>query len=183
MDQDKLTEKYNKVSEEAKQKIIEEYTSEKQTFNFSFIINEKPEAYARARFRRTGKFVQVYNPKASIEVKYRNIMKEQLSQDTYDFLKELMNSETAEYYIDISCNFYVPIQQADSAKKIILKEAGVIRPSIRTGDVDNYTKLILDSLHEVIYTDDKIVMGIHSEKYYSLTPRTEITVKLNILRT
>ena len=49
--------------------------------------------------------------------------------------------------------------------------------------VDNYIKLILDVLHDVVYDDDKNVVGITAEKYYSTDPRIELDIKIEYKET
>ena len=167
-------EKLNKFSDIDKEKIINEYICDLETFSVNFIINEKPVPYARARLGRSGIF---YNPKSSIERKYKNIFFNELPQTEKEKIIKLLKSETAEYYVKITGDFFVPTQQNDSAKTILLKEEKIIRPELRNGDIDNYMKLILDALHGVIYNDDKIVMSISANKYYSIKPRSEIKVE------
>jgi len=158
--------------------IINEYNNDlfETNHRIDFNINEKPVPYARARQGKYG----FYNPKAAVEVKYRNLFKNQLSADDYKILKPLLENEDSEYYVEIIGNFYVPIPESDSIKTTILKEQGLIKPAIRNGDIDNYMKLILDALHDVIYTDDKRVTSIVANKLYSLNPRSEITINLQI---
>ena len=43
-------------------------------------------------------------------------------------------------------------------------------------DIDNVIKIVLDSLNEVAYDDDKQVVELHAYKYYSEIPRTEALV-------
>jgi Holliday junction resolvase RusA-like endonuclease len=63
-------------------------------------------------------------------------------------------------------------------KTAALKEMQMIRPTVVRGDVDNYIKLILDVLHNIVYDDDAHVINIKSEKYYSLYPRVELDIKI-----
>ena len=170
-------EKINKFSNTEIDDIIHEYKKNINSHVIHFIINEKPIPYARARLGRSGIF---YNPKASIENKYRRIFSQELSVEDNQLLTKLLTSSTAKYHVEIKGRFYVSIPQADSAKTTLLKEKGIIRPELRNGDIDNYMKLILDALHKVLYNDDKIVMSIHAEKFYSINPRSEIDVTLYI---
>ena len=44
-------------------------------------------------------------------------------------------------------------------------------------DVDNIVKIIMDSLNEVAYPDDKYIVSLLVTKEYSEEPRVEITIK------
>ena len=97
-------------------------------------------------------------------------------------INELINNHI-EYYVYVSGKFYIPIPKADSIDTTAKKIAGIIRPTVKRGDVDNYIKLILDVLHDVVYDDDKNVIGITAEKYYSTEPRIELNIKIEYKET
>lgn len=145
--------------------------------SIDFSINGKPIPYARARAGRNG----FYNPKAKEENEYKDKFKHQLTIEQYDQLKPLMEDENSTYYVEICGKFYVPIPKADSKKVKEQKSSGILRPIIRNGDIDNYMKFVLDALHDVVYTDDKRVVSIKAEKYYSENPRSEINVIIHII--
>ena len=102
---------------------------------------------------------------------------ESMNIDHIAKINELINNHI-EYYVYVSGKFYIPIPKADSIDTTAKKIAGIIRPTVKRGDVDNYIKLILDVLHDVVYDDDKNVIGITAEKYYS-TEEIRITVDDN----
>ena len=55
-------------------------------------------------------------------------------------------------------------------------DKGYIRPN-KTPDLDNYTKLALDALNDILWEDDRYIIEIHATKYYSTTqPRLDITL-------
>ena len=65
----------------------------------------------------------------------------------------------------------------------ILAEMGILRPCGNTGDVDNYEKAIYDMMqpnekrgHVGIMANDCLIIESHTNKYYSRTPRYEITI-------
>lgn len=167
-------EKIQKLYEEQKDQLIQENETNKTEFEIHFVVNEKPIAYARARSGR-GHF---FNPKAADEKRYRNLFKAQLTVDEYQKLKPLMEDPDSRYYVEITSLFYIPINVSDSISTSVAKAANIIPATTRNGDVDNYTKFILDSLHEVVYTDDMRVTSITSKKYYALEPRSEIFIKI-----
>lgn len=52
---------------------------------------------------------------------------------------------------------------------------GLIRPT-KKPDIDNITKAILDALNKVAYKDDSAIVRFSIEKYYSDSPRVEVTI-------
>ena len=54
--------------------------------------------------------------------------------------------------------------------------AGEIRPLTR-GDVDNYSKGILDALNGVVYPDDKQIVELTVKKFYSETDFVKVRIK------
>lgn len=149
-------------------KIIDEYKEkDKEEYKVKLIINGKPEAYARPRVVRGG---HAYNPKAKL-MDQRNF---QLKEQTL-FIRNQINDiiKKDNYIVELNLKYYIPIAKNETIKNAILKEKGLIRPLSRP-DLDNYDKFIIDVLHDVVYDDDKRVVTVNSEKYYSINPRTEI---------
>jgi len=72
--------------------------------------------------------------------------------------------------------FYRGIPKSFSKKKTIAADAGEIFPVTRP-DFDNYLKGTLDGLNGVVFADDSQVVAAHVYKFYSLKPRTEITIR------
>lgn len=174
-------EKKKKVLEKIKSQkdiLTNEYLKDMYSFDIHFVINEKPIAYARARSGR-GHF---FNPKANEEKRYRALCKAQLTVDEYNQLKPLLENPDSIYYVEMDCNYYIPINETDSITTAALKELSVIPATTHNGDIDNYTKFVLDSLHEVIYTDDMRVTKISATKKFSLDPRSEINIKVVVIK-
>ena len=44
------------------------------------------------------------------------------------------------------------------------------------GDIDNHLKIIFDTLKGICYTDDRLIRGVKSFKYYGKNPHIEIAV-------
>ena len=144
---------------------------------YKFIINEKPEAYAR---ERKGRGKHFYNPKADIIDRYKKTMKSQLTKDHKKEIEDVYTEVLKELrtaYIELYCDFYIPIPKGDSIITAAKKEMKEILPAQRP-DVDNYEKLLLDALHDVVYEDDSRVIKIVANKYFSMDPRTEVKVIL-----
>ena len=47
-------------------------------------------------------------------------------------------------------------------------------------DIDNYQKLLLDAMHDVIYEDDSRVVLMEGQKFFSINPRIEIKAEIEI---
>lgn len=81
--------------------------------------------------------------------------------------------------VDIFCRTPTSFTKAQT----ILAEMGVLRPWVNTGDVDNFDKAVYDMLqpnekrgHVGIMENDCLIIESHSNKYYSLNPRYEVTI-------
>ena len=60
---------------------------------------------------------------------------------------------------------------------------GLLRPWVNTGDVDNFEKAVYDMMqpnekrgHIGIMENDCLIIESHTNKYYSITPRYELTI-------
>ena len=83
--------------------------------------------------------------------------------------------------IEVIINAYFPIPKSWNKRK--QKEAleGIFRPIVKP-DVDNISKIVLDSLNGVAFDDDKSVTDLHIHKWYSNEPRVEVTIIGQIVR-
>jgi Holliday junction resolvase RusA-like endonuclease len=70
---------------------------------------------------------------------------------------------------------FLTVPKSFGKKDQVLAELGIIRP-LKKPDKDNLDKLIYDALLKVLYTDDSIIVGGNTDKYYSCKPRTELTL-------
>lgn len=83
----------------------------------------------------------------------------------------------------VDARFYIRTPSSFSKIQTLLAELGLIRPWGRNGDVDNFSKTVLDQIqpnekrgHVGILKDDALVFEMNSRKYYSITPRTDVTI-------
>ena len=144
---------------------------------FFLSVEGKPENYVRERSGRGNHF---YNPKAGKMDDFKRACLDIVKNySNYEEIKKIINNNALEYQVEIDCNFYLPIQKSSSAIDTAAKELGCIVPTGRP-DLDNYLKFVLDALHGVFYTDDSKVTKLSAGKYYSMTPRTELTVRIKI---
>jgi Holliday junction resolvase RusA-like endonuclease len=80
-------------------------------------------------------------------------------------------------------DIYVKTPSSFSKAQKLLAEMKILRPWVRSGDIDNFEKSCLDAMvgnkkrgHKGIMSDDCIVIDMDSHKYYSETPRYEIEI-------
>lgn len=152
--------------------------------SMSFGILGEPQGKARPRFARRGKLVSTYTP--STTQKYEELVR-------YSALcARQKNGITKPISADISLGIkaYFKIPKTYSKKRKERCLTGEERPS-KKPDSDNIAKIVLDGLnpkmkvdhvqhkavcvHEGLYRDDKQVVSLKVDKYYSEKPRVEIT--------
>jgi Holliday junction resolvase RusA-like endonuclease len=90
-------------------------------------------------------------------------------------------------FIDTPCKIDVDIfcktPMSFTKTQTILADMGILRQWVNTGDVDNFDKAVYDMRqpnekrgHVGIMENDCLIIESHSNKYYSLNPRYEITI-------
>jgi Holliday junction resolvase RusA-like endonuclease len=166
------------LDKEYSKKITDEHTINKEEINVKFIYPGHPENYVRERYTSRGK--RFYNKKAKQMDKANKFYASQLDVLTRDKLNKLIANKDAEYYVKINADFYLKTPDGDSIKKAVLKEEKVILPAIRP-DLDNYIKFLVDVLHNIVFDDDKRVVSLNTNKYYSINPRTEVKIQIIVL--
>ncbi|MBI0032746.1 RusA family crossover junction endodeoxyribonuclease [Lactobacillus sp. M0396] len=149
-----------------------------------FGVLGEPQGKARPRFARRGKFVSTYTPsttqKYEEQVRYSALAVRQKNGITKPI--------SADISLGIKAYFKIPKTYSKKRKERCLN--GEERPS-KKPDSDNIAKIILDGLnpkmkldhvqhkavcvHEGLYRDDKQVVSLKVDKYYSDKPRVEIT--------
>jgi Holliday junction resolvase RusA-like endonuclease len=130
-----------------------------------FTVYGNPVAKGRPRFTRQGSFVKSYTPEKTVN--YENLVK-----ISFDMCEE---KEKLEGELAVSLMVYCSIPKSTSKKKKALMLNGDIRPTTKP-DLDNIAKAILDSLNGRAFDDDKQVVSLIVQKYYSDTPRVEIEI-------
>ena len=71
---------------------------------------------------------------------------------------------------------YLPVPKSTSKKKRDAMVRGEILPVGHVGDVDNYTKLVMDALLQLAYKDDCQIVDLSGSKRWGIEPRTEIYI-------
>jgi len=128
-----------------------------------FVIPGEPMAKQRPRFTRAGR---TYTPAKTTN--YENLVKV-VYQEKYlgqDLLEGSLSAEIKAY-----CK-----PPKTSKKKLTAMLNGTIRPT-KKPDCDNVAKIILDALNNIAYDDDKNIVNLKVEKYFSDIPRVEVQIK------
>ena len=149
-----------------------------------FGVLGEPQGKARPRFARRGKFVSTYTP--STTQKYE----EQIRYSALAVRQKNGITKPISTDISLAIRAYFKIPKTYSKKRKERCLNGEERPS-KKPDSDNIAKIILDGLnpkmkvdhvqhkavcvHEGLYRDDKQVVSLKVDKYYSDKPRVEIT--------
>ena len=134
----------------------------------SLIIMGKPFGKQRPKFARTGKFVKTYTPVKTAN--YENLIKMVFARDYPD--QELLQTPLN---IHVTSYHQIPKSPAGGKKTKALMESKDIRPT-KKPDIDNIIKIVCDALNGVAYADDRQIVGVFAQKFYSSIPRVEIEI-------
>lgn len=126
-----------------------------------FEILGQPVAKGRARKGKSG----FYTPE-----KTKNY--ETLVQESYMIAKD-KRYYTGQLRMEIELYFQIPKKTNKETRQKMIQ--GMIRPTTKP-DVDNCIKSIADALNGVAYEDDKQIIEVEAKKFYSETPRAEVTL-------
>lgn len=133
-----------------------------------FIVEGKPQGKGRARTVRnkyTGK-VHSFTPERTANYEELIRWSYKASGGEFHFDKALI--------VDILAFYPIP-KGFNKAKKKSATD-GILRPTAKP-DCDNIIKVVLDALNGVAYYDDKQVVRVCCDKYYSETGHLKIEVK------
>lgn len=138
------------------------------TKEITFTVIGEPKGKGRPRFRNLGKFVQTYTDKDTVN--YENLVK--MSYRTK--CQQMMF--LADEMVECEINAFYSIPKATSKKKHQLMLDRILRPT-KKPDLDNLQKSLFDGLNKVAFQDDTQIVSIVCNKYYSDSPRVEITLR------
>lgn len=121
--------------------------------------------HAKQRPRFNGKFA--YTPKQTVE--YENWIKT-------CFIDKYKETKPFEKPLKVKIIAYYEIPKSTSKKKKRQMLDCEIFPTVKP-DTDNIAKSILDSLNGIAYLDDKQVVKLEVEKYYSQIPSVSVMIE------
>lgn len=130
-----------------------------------FTVDGEPKGKQRPRVSVKNGFAKAYTPKQTVI--YENLVRYTYSSE----VGEKLNGE-----IEATIIGYFPIPKSTSKKERERMLTGKVLHTKKI-DCDNLAKIILDSLNEVAYDDDKQVCRLMVEKRYSEQPRVEIILR------
>lgn len=136
---------------------------------FSFIVPGEPQGKARARTWYDPRVGKVASKTPENTVVYENLVKlcYQSVSRNHRFLDDTP--------LQVEIRAYFSIAKRTAKKWLPGMLVGRIRPT-KKPDIDNITKAILDALNKVAYKDDSAIVRFSIEKYYSDSPRVEVTI-------
>lgn len=120
-----------------------------------FTIDGEPVAKGRPRFRNTGKFVQTYTPKKTLDAEKH--VRHCFELQHREFNKPL------EGPIFIEVHFHMPIPSSLSKKK---QNELRCKPHVKKPDLDNLIKTVCDALNGYVWKDDSQIYTIIARKSY-----------------
>lgn len=125
----------------------------------------EPVGKGRPRFARNGAYVRAYTPDKTRQYEENVAMIYRLRKG------ENFGAEPVKLKVD--AYFAVPKSASKKAREELLSGDAFC---MKKPDGDNIIKCIADALNGVAYDDDKQIVRCYCSKYYSDTPRVEITV-------
>ena len=130
-----------------------------------FVIQGKVQAKQRPRFNRySGK---TYTPNETIA--YENWVKT-------CYLEKYKDKELMEKPLRVTIKAYFEIPKSASKKRKQQMMDNEILPMVKP-DTDNIAKGVLDSLNGIAYKDDKQVVELIVNKFYSNTPYVSVMIE------
>lgn len=130
-----------------------------------FVIQGKVQAKQRPRFNRySGK---TYTPNETIA--YENWVKT-------CYLEKYKDKELMEKPLRVTIKAYFEIPKSTSKKRKQQMIDNEILPMVKP-DTDNIAKGVLDSLNGIAYKDDKQVVELIVNKFYSNTPYVSVMIE------
>jgi Holliday junction resolvase RusA-like endonuclease len=141
------------------------------TFMTMFMVYGEPVGKGRPRFAKRGNFVSTYTPQKTKTYEDEIRM---MASAAMGSSEPLDTPVTVAIYIRVG----IPASYSKQKRKDAL--AGTIKPT-KKPDLDNIAKAFLDAMNEIVYLDDKQVVGLHVTKVYAETPAVEVMVTEDLI--
>ncbi|MDE6020294.1 MAG: RusA family crossover junction endodeoxyribonuclease [Ruminococcus sp.] len=132
-----------------------------------FTIPGEPKGKGRPRFSKRGGFVQTYTPKETKS--YEELV-------AGEYIRQCGNIKSdcnACIHMEIAAYFCVP---KSTSKANRLKMLMHLLFPLKKPDLDNIVKIIADALNGIAYHDDKQIIRIFAEKFYSDMPCVRVKI-------
>ena len=134
----------------------------------SFTVAGEPKGKGRPRFSKVGDRMIARTPADTVV--YENYIKVEYQRqcDSKRFEDNAM--------LDLRINAFYAIPESASKKRKKAMEDREDRPT-KKPDADNILKVVADSLNQLAYRDDAQVVDTQIRKFWSHTPRLEISIQ------
>ena len=133
----------------------------------AFTIEGEPKGKGRPRFSVVNGRVNTRTPDSTVI--YENLVKMSYRESC----KEPMYEKDAPLVVQITAFYGIPKSVSNKKRQEMLTEK--IRPT-KKPDIDNLTKVIMDSLNQIAYHDDAQVVKATVSKFYSDYPRVFVQI-------
>jgi Holliday junction resolvase RusA-like endonuclease len=141
---------------------------ENERMKITFAVKGEPKGKERPRFVNNGQRLSVYTPEKTQAYE---------TQIKFAYYEQCGNVKfTEESQLELFVKAYYKIPKNTSKKKKQTMLSGEIRPT-KKPDGDNILKAVADALNGVCYKDDKCLIKMSIEKFYSDMPRIEVVVQ------
>lgn len=132
-----------------------------------FSIPGEAKGKGRPKFFRRGNFVGTYTPDQTTS--YENLVK-------VSYKQAYPENEIIRGPVEMKITVNTAIPKSYSKKKAHFAMNNIIRPT-KKPDLDNIAKIIADSLNGIAYEDDKQIVSLTINKFYSDSPLVGIEIK------
>lgn len=133
-----------------------------------FWVPGKPRGKARPRFNPAAPGARPYTPADTVA--YETLVATRYRAERCGF--DIRQPHAA--FVDIVA--YYPIPKSFTQEERALAISGRLLPLVKP-DVDNVTKIVLDALNGLAWSDDKRVAGQNTQKFYSDTPGVMVSIR------
>lgn len=130
------------------------------------VVNVEPVGQMRARSANINGHAMTYKAKRQRKAEVELIT----------HLKPHAPAAPSEMPLEITFRAFMPMPKGMSKSRREMANAGQIRPCVKP-DADNLAKHALDCMQGLFFKDDKQVVRLSVEKFYSDRPRWEIEIK------
>lgn len=135
------------------------------TKKYEIIVYGKPQGKGRPRFARRGKYVHTYTPKETLD--YEEKFSKAWKEKGYPKLEGPVQ-------VEVYASMYIPKNTSKKQRELMLK--GEIKPT-KKPDIDNISKVVLDAINGVAWTDDNQVVVCYTRKLYDEKPYVLVRVR------